>query len=87
MFPDCSCMICLACTVQYPQGCLLLLPGLRPSYCSSVGASFGLLIVTKFPILFGVLLSSQKDCSATERNVTGSLLPAFYFTSLVMKKV
>ena len=77
----------LICPIWCPQEYFLLSPGLLPFDQSCGGASFGLLIAPKLPIFLRVLWGSRKDCSVTVRNIPVSLIPTFYFPSLVKENV
>ena len=60
-FSNCSRSSWLVCTVRSPWESLLLLTGHGPSDRSSSGASFGLLIIPKFPIFLGIIQGSWKN--------------------------
>ena len=68
--------------VWYPWGSPLLVSflGLRPSNLLFGGASSGILIVPKFPLILRVFQSSRKYCFAIVSNVPGS----FFLTSVVL---
>ena len=75
-------------SLKYLGGSPTLPPVLRVSYRSSGGAYFWrIFIVPQFSLILGVFQSSWKDCFATAIDVPGSLVPAFYCSRLVTKKV
>ena len=78
--------IWLVCTVKYFWGSPFLVPGLQQSGCSSGGASFGIWIILKFPILLEVFQIIWKDRSATTGNVPVIILPDLWFPCFVTDK-